>query len=251
MSNDFKQEKIVFYTLMTDDYYDKIGTIFINSFKKFHPDIEMVVYRQEMIDEVLKEREIVFEVAKPIFAKLLVDSYDLVVNMDADTIITGRLEEVLKNDYEVGSVVQLCDICKRGIIENVTKEMYVQSGMVASRNKRLWDIWEEANIKNMKDFYVKYQFRDQDILNLVWYNDPEVSKMKRKVFDKDKDCYGAKFLGREKEFYIEGDKLMCRGERVLCYHHARGPCINDKLQFDKMEFTPGVIKYLNNIAQGN
>lgn len=236
------KEKIVFYTYVSDEYYEGIGTpLLINSFKRFHPDIELIVFRQEIIDKVFTEKNLYFENAKPTFAKLLTDSYDLVVSIDADTIITGRLEEILKNDYEVGSVTQVCDIAGASI-ENISPEMYVQAGLIASRNARFWDIWEEAN----KDTE-KYIYREQDILNLIWYNNPEVSKMTRKIFDKDKDYYGVKSLGREKEFYIEASKLMCRNEQVFCYHNARGHYL-PKLQFDQLGFTPEVIEYLNKIS---
>ena len=232
-------ERKCFYTFVSDNFYDGIGTPkLINSFKKFHPDIELMVYRQDMVNKVFKEKGLNFDNAKPTFAKLLTDSYDLVVNIDADTIITGRLEEVLKDDYEVGSVLNLNNWC-HAAIENVTPEMYVQAGLVASRNKRFWDKWEEANKDAMK-----YHFYENDVLNLVWYNDPEVSKMRRKIFDIEKDYYGTKSIGREKEFYIEGDKLMCRNERVFCYHNAKGHYM-PKLQFDTLGFTPEVVKYFN------
>jgi len=237
-------ERKCFYTFVSDDYYEGIGTlILINSFKKFHPDIELVVFRQDIINKVFEEKGLSFQNAKPTFAKLLTSSYDLIVNIDADTIVTARLEEILENDYEVGGVINFNSICQARI-KNVTSEMYVQAGLVASRNKKFWDIWEEAN----KDA-LKYRFRENDALNLVWYNDPEVSKMKRKIFDKDKDYYGAKSIGREKEFYLEGDKLMCRGEQIFCYHNAGGKTVFPKLQFDTLGFIPEVIEYLNKIAQ--
>jgi len=235
------KEKIVFYTYVSDAYYEGIGTPkLINSFKKFHPDIELVVFRQDTIAKVF-EKGLYFENAKPTFAKLLTDDYGLIVSVDADTIITARLDEVLKNDYEVGSVVQLCKISQPNI-ENVTATMYVQAGFVASRNKLFWDKWEVAN----KDSE-KYIYKEQDILNLVWYNDPDVCQMKRKIFDKDKDYYGTKSLGKESQFYIEGSKLMCKGERVFCYHNARGHYM-PKLQFNQLGFTAEVIQYLNKIA---
>ena len=236
-------ERICFYTFTSDDYYERIGTPkLINSFKKFHPEIELIVFRQDIINKVFAEKSVNFENAKPSFAKLLTNNYDLIVSIDADTIITGRLDGILEDDYEVGSVVQLCNI-SRPSIENVTEEMYVQAGLVASRNKRFWDIWEEANKGAMK-----YIYKEQDVLNLVWHNNPEVSKMKKKVFDKTKNYYGVKSLGQEKEFYVEGDKLMCRGEQVFCYHNAGGHYM-PKLQFDVLGFTPEVIEYLNNIAK--
>lgn len=237
------KEKIIFYTFVSDNYYEGIGTpILINSFKKFHFDIELIVFRQDTINEVFKRTSVNFENAKPTFAKLLTDNYDLIVNIDADTIITARLEEILADDYEVGSIVGYSNFC-HATIENVTPEMYVQAGLVASRNKRFWDIWEEANKGAMK-----YHFKENDVLNLVWYNDIEVSKMKRKIFDINKDYYGCKSLGREKEFCIEDDKLMCRGEQVFCYHNARGHYM-PKLQFAELGFAPEVIEYLNKIAK--
>ena len=51
------KEKVVFYTYVSDEYYEGIGTpLLINSFRRFHPDIELVVYRQEMIDRVFSEK---------------------------------------------------------------------------------------------------------------------------------------------------------------------------------------------------
>jgi len=236
------KEKIAFYTYVSDEYYEGIGTPkLINSFKYFHPDTELIVFRQDMIEKVFTENNLYFENAKPTFAKLLIDNYDLIVSIDADTVITGRLDEILKNDYEVGSVVQFCDI-SQPVVENVTAEMYVQAGLVASRNKLFWDKWEYAN----KDSE-KYIYKEQDILNLVWYNDIEVSQMKRKIFDKDKDYYGTKSLGKKSQFYIENDKLMCNGEQVFCYHNARGHYM-PKLQFDQLGFSAEVIEYLNRIA---
>ena len=236
------KEKVCFYTYVSDEYYEGIGTPkLINSFKKFHPDIELIVFRQDTIEKVFTEKGLYFENAKPTFAKLLTDSYDLVISIDADTIITARLDEVLKDDYEVGSVVQFCSLSQPNV-ENVSAEMYVQAGLVASRNKLFWDRWEESN----KDSE-KYIYKEQDILNLVWYNDLEVSKMVRKIFDKDKDYYGTKSLGKEGQFYIEASKLMCDGQQVFCYHNARGHYM-PKLQFEQLGFSAEVIDYLNKIA---
>ena len=238
-----QKEKIVFFTYVSDEYYEGIGTPkLIKSFKKFHQDIELIVFRQETVNKVFAEKGLYFENAKPTFAKLLTDKYDLIVSIDADTIITARLDEILKNDYEVGSVVQFCDISQPSV-ENVTAEMYVQAGLVASRNKLFWDKWEAAN----KDSE-KYIYKEQDILNLVWYNDPDVSKMTKRIFDKDKDYYGTKSLGKESQFTIDCDKLMCNGERVFCYHNARGHSM-PKLQFGTLGFTPEVIAYLSTLIK--
>jgi hypothetical protein len=234
--------KTVFFTLVSDDYYYQAGTpILINSFKRFHPDIDLVVFRQETIDKVFKEKKINFYMAKPTFAKLLSDKYDLVVNIDCDHIVLARLDEILKGDYDMGGPVNLNDFENRSV-ENINEVKYLQGGLIASTNKKFWDIWEEKN-KNA----LNYLCKENDVMNLVIYNDPVVSKMKLKVFDKDKDYYGCKSLGREKEFYLEEDKVMCRKEQVFLYHNAKGYRL-PKLQFEMMGFPRPVIDRMNNLG---
>jgi len=238
-------EKIVFFTFVSDNYYYPVGTFkMVNSFKRFHPDIDLVVFRQDMVDKVFKENPgINFYNAKPVFAKLLTDKYDLVVNIDADSIILGRLEAVLSGDYEVGSVSNYNDYENRSI-KNVTKKMFLNAGLVASRNPLFWDIWNDWN-KNLDA--MKYTCKENDILNLVWYNDSTIKKMKRKVFDKNKDYYGVKSLNREPEFVIDRNRVMCRGEQVFIYHHAKGGVL-PKLQFETMGFPPEVVMFMNKIS---
>lgn len=222
--------------MISDDHYYSGGThIAINSFKRYHPDIDLVVFRQNTVDKVFKETGCNWFTAKPVFAKLLMDKYDLVVNIDADHIFTGRLDEVLKGDYEVGSAWNFNDY-ENSAFDNITEEMYLQAGMVGSTSKKFWNEWDEANKDAMK-----YLRKENDILNLVAYNSP--SKFKLKIFDKDKDYYGCKSLGREPKFYIEDDKLMCMGEQVRAYHFARGN-VFPKLDIPNMPFTDEVKKWL-------
>lgn len=210
--------KTVFFTIVSDLYYYPIGCHkFVNSFKRFHPDIDLVVFRQDMIDKIFKEKNINFYMAKPTFAKLLTDKYDLVVNVDADTAIMGRLEEVLKDDYDVGAAWNF-NLYENAVLPNITAEMYLQAGLVGSRDKKFWDIWEEAN----KDAMTHVR-QENDILNLVWYGDDYVKTLKRKIYDaKIKDFYGCKSLGREPEFYVKDDKCWCGDGQVIAYHQARG-----------------------------
>jgi hypothetical protein len=233
-----KEEKVVFFTIVSDNYYYPVGTPkLISSFKKFHPDIPLVVFRQDLIDKVFEEKKINFYMAKPTFAKLLTPHYDLVVNIDADSVVLGRLETILEQDYEIGGVMNLNDYENR-TIENVNEEMFLNAGLIASRNRDFWDIWEEKNKKAMD-----YVCKENDVMNLLIYNHPKVKKMKLKVFDKEGDYYGCKSLNREPEFYVEDGKIMCRGEQVFIYHHAKGGVL-PKLEFEKMGFPEEVVGHL-------
>lgn len=237
-----KPEKVVFFTFVSDNYYYPVGTFkMVNSFKRFHPEIDLIVFRQDMIDKVFREKNVNFYNAKPAFAKILTPYYDLVVNIDADSIVLGRLEAILDQNYEIGGVMNLNDYENR-TIKNVTKEMFINAGLVASRNKDFWDIWEKANKDAMK-----YTCKENDILNLIWYNNPKVKKMKRRIFDEKRDYYGVKSLNREPEFVIGKTGIHCRGEQVFIYHHARGGVL-PKLVFENLGFPPDVVRAMNDIS---
>src|SRR3990167_779576 len=127
--------KKVAFTAVDDRLFYPGGThILINSFKRFHPDIDLVVFRQDTIDRVFKEKNINFYMAKPTFAKLLTPFYDLVVNIDADHIVLGRLDEILKGDYDIGCPINKNDF-EDVSVNNVSEEMYLQGGLIASTNK--------------------------------------------------------------------------------------------------------------------
>ena len=153
----------VVYTFISDDYYYPVGTAqFVNSFKKFHPDIPLVVFRQDVVSKVIDGHRVNWLNAKPMFAKLLTKEYDLVCNMDADQIILGRLDEVFTDGYDVGSVMNFNDY-ENVSTEGVSEKDYLQAGLVASRNPAFWDIWMERSLKD------NWQRRcaENDTLNMV------------------------------------------------------------------------------------
>ena len=92
---------ICFFTIVDDNLYYPIGThIMINSFKRFHPDIDLIVFRQNTVDEIFAKEGINFYQAKPTFAKLLVNDYKRVVNCDADHIFLGRADAIIDGKYD-------------------------------------------------------------------------------------------------------------------------------------------------------
>jgi len=245
-----KKEPKCAYTIVSDNYFVPCGTPkFINSFLRFHPDIPLYVFRQDYVDAMFNEYGINFFTAKPYFGKLLSDKYELIANIDADCVILGRMSAVFDtDDYDIGAAWNLNDYENRhfesedGAIK-VTDEMFLQAGLVASRKQEFWGYWMEWN----KEAH-KYLCAENDTLNLLAYGDKRTKDWKLKIFDKDKDYYGCKALNRETEFVLEEGKVMCRGEQVLCYHHAKGGAALPKLVYEKMGFTPEVVAYMNAIS---
>lgn len=224
-----------------DRFYYAAGThIAINSFKKYHPDIDLIVFRPDVIDPLFKEKGINWYQAKPYFAELLFDDYDLIVNMDCDHIITGRLSRIFDDtDYDVACPWNFNDY-ENASFENITEEMYLQAGIVASTSKAFWMAWQSANASAMD-----YLRKENDTLNLLVYN--EMPELKLRILDKEKDYYGCKSLGREPKFYIEDDKLMCDKEQIFAYHFARGNQF-PKLIFNTMPLTDEVKFWMDKVA---
>jgi hypothetical protein len=234
--------KTVFFTLVSDSYYYAIGTPkFINSFVRFHPDIDLIVFRDDIINKVFKEKKINFYMAKPTFAKMLTDKYDLVVNIDADTVITDRLEVVLKGDYEVGCPWNY-NLYENMSFENITEKMYLQGGMVASTSKKFWDDWEKQNKGAMK-----YIGQENHVMNKVIYGEGVKPKYNLKIFDKDYGYMGCKSLGLEERFYVSDGKLWCNKEPVWAYHWAKG-AVFPKLEYSRLPFSWEVQRYLEDVS---
>jgi len=235
------KEPFVVYSFVSDDYYYPVGTAqFVNSFKRFHPDIPLVIFRQDWVDKIIDGHDVNWLNAKPMFAKLLTDKYECVINMDVDQVVLGRMDEMFTNDYDIGSVINFNDY-ENVSTEGVSEEDYLQAGCVASRIPEFWDIWMARSLRD------NWQCRcaENDTLNMTIYEHPQ---WKLKVFDKKKDYYGCKSLGREKEFELVGNKVMCRNEQVRCYHYAKGPNNMPKASQEKLKsygFNENVIKYIN------
>lgn len=238
------KSKVGFFTIVGDDYYTPVGTqILVNSFKTFHPDIDLIVFRQDVIDKIFAEKGVNFYNCKPTFAKLLVPYYDLVVNIDADSIILGHLDEVLADDYDVGAPINY-NHYENSSHEEITEKMFLQAGLVASREPLFWDIWEEEN-KDCMD----YKSRENTAMNIVWYRKLHDHNLRMKTFDEEQDYYGCKSLGREKEFYMSNGKVMCWGEQVFIYHSAKGENNMPKFQFDRMGFPKEVVEFMHHVGE--
>lgn len=237
-----KEMKKVAFTFVSDNYYYPSGTPkFINSFRYFHPDVDLVVFRDDILRKLFQEKSLTFYNAKPSVAKLLTDKYDLVIQIDSDTVITARLESVLAGDYEVGTAWNFNQY-ENSAFENITSEMYLQAGLVASTSKKFWDDWERANAEAMK-----YTRKENDVLNKVVYGEGVDPKYKLKIFDKDYGYMGCKSLGQEEKMYVKDGELWLNKEKVFAYHHAKGPVL-PKLLYDKMGFTWEVQRFLEKVS---
>jgi hypothetical protein len=241
-----KTPKTVFFTIISDSHYHGCRTDdFIKSFKKFHPDVDLVVFGQDDIDEMFASRpELNFYNSKASFAKKLYNDYDLVVNIDADHLIFGRLDEILEGDYDVAaptnfnvyanSSLETSTLCNGYVVPPsvlssgntdtilVPQHKYLQAGLIASTSKLFWDQYENACIK-FSHFFGHYE---NDVLNIICHMLPYKLKVLEGDFvftSPNFTCYyGCASLGRENQVVVNNNRLELDGRPFKAYHFARG-----------------------------
>jgi hypothetical protein len=225
--------KTCFFTFLQDSYRDLIEfDLFEKSFKHFHPDIPLIVFRDSEINKLqsLNSDLNMFNI-KATAAKTLYDEYDLVVNIDADHIIFSRLDEILKNDYDVAcpsnyNLYENVSISINSYLNKtyniVPNEYYVQAGLIASGSKAFWNTYETASLRHSKHLTCA----DNDVLNLVLH----FGNFKFKLLDNGwkydspnrKSFYGCSSLNLEKECKIINGIPCINNIPLKCYHVARG-----------------------------
>lgn len=227
--------KIAFYTWMTDDFkYGKIDyNSFHNSFKVFHPDIDLIIFGDQEIHKLFSEKPwLNSENCKPSFAKLIYNDYDLVVNIDSDFYFFDRCQEIIDADYDIAACANYNVYCntsmKKQTVEDITTPEiseidYIQGALIASTSKKFWDEYEELN----KKLAHKLPIKENDVFNLMWYS----GKYKTKILDGDvdyrspnfKQYYNCASLRREPNAILKNDKVYLDDKPMRSYHCGFGP----------------------------
>jgi hypothetical protein len=166
--------KVCFFTFLTESYKNNIEyDLFEKSLKHFHPDIPLILFKDEEIKEFKKiHHSLDLYKAKATAAKSLYDEYDLIINIDADHFIFGRFDEILENNFDVAApsnynLYENVDLSIESYKGNkykiICEKKYIQAGLIASNNKNFWNAYENASIKHSDSLTCK----DNDVLNLV------------------------------------------------------------------------------------
>lgn len=246
---------IIAYTV-ADDANKKHADKLIRSFHKFHPDIEVRLYGA---NEVGKKEN--YYRQKAMFARGLIKDYDLVIGLDADMIITGKLDYMFTEPYDVGTVLNFNKVDKEmyGDISvlDIPPQMYVNAGLVAVRSKAFvehwWTLCNSYHFNNLR-------YREQDILNImVHYGDYEVE-----CFDLPNDTqnyhawHGLVAKGEYLNMIVKDNKLILpvgkdgfpdHEKEIKVLHSAGGgnePKVGDAY---RIQFNEDVIKYIDGLLK--
>lgn len=228
----------------------------INSLKKFHPDLEVIVYTEKDIGDPIN-----YYRATPMFARFLIKKYNPVIKMDADQIVTGSLDYLLNQKCDIGTVMNINRVdhlkyAPVGVFDIVPQE-YMNAGLVVMRDERFivnwWRLCNSAHFKNL-------QYKEQDLMNImIHYGDYKVvcfdypdkvnnyhawhGLIAKGEYDKMIMRDGKLILPKGEDGYPEQDKEI----KVL--HSAGGK--NEKKIGDsyRLYFNEEVIKYIDGLIK--
>lgn len=142
-----------------------------NSFKKFHPDIPFHTVQGEELQEYIKIDPEFFYMQKPVLMEKYLKEYELVIGIDADSIVCGDLSYIWETkDYDVATVMNWnrVDPQIHGVVQGwgISPVEYFNCGLVAARSADFVHKWFVACHSPQ---FERLQYREQDILNILCY----------------------------------------------------------------------------------
>jgi hypothetical protein len=221
-----------------------------NSFKKFHKE-DLILFGE---NEIKATRDpMIFYRANPYFNnKLFEAGYTEVCKIDADSIVFNNLDHIWEGDFDVGVVNNSNPREFKSYpvtVWDIHPLSYVNCGLVVVKNKKFNDHWLRLC---MSDHFNNYQFREQDLLNImVHYMDYRV-----KFLDKSNKWHGLVSKQYTAQFATidQANRLILakneewpndEAKEVVVYHFAGG---NDPNKGNyRLAFSPDIcrrIEYL-------
>ena len=248
--------KRCFYTI-ADNNNLKYAQMMANSLKKFHPDIEVVLFGEEQV-KATNDPHFYYR-ATPALAKTLFDQgFDEVCKLDADTVITGNLDHIWEEDFDVAVVNNSNpreDKAYPVRLWNINPLAYVNCGFVVMKSKAFVEHWLKLC---MSEHFLNFQYREQDMANLLvyYFSVPFGGPYKVKFLDDSSKWHGLIWKGYEPQVILRDNKLILpknnewpkdEDKELVCWHVAGGNTPN-KLNY-RLKFKDEVIKYLDTLVK--
>lgn len=252
-----RKSKVIFVSHCQNDWYYKVGADKLKSSARFfHPNVELLVHGDNIISEIKQKYPwSSWYTFDPLVSEYHINDYDMIVHFDADSIITGSLDELLLGDFDLAGVrtnndVGICTTTGRPY-KDINK--HLNAGLIASTNKEFWKEFKECNSR-LTSTGPGINYGEQDTWNEIFYS----GKYKTKLLDPiDSNVYygvsqqicepGGQVETAWKRLYMSHDKLMSDGKEVKVIHNADGHRL-PKLQYQNW-VKPEVKHFLDTITQ--
>lgn len=242
-----------YFTVALDQKNHEYAKRMMNSFRKTNPGKEIQLFsmddfRNHGLDFQKGDQ---YRMTATFIASLM-EKHDCVVRLDADQIITGDLASATEGDFDVAVVYNSNPRELKTIevkVHDIPSLDYVNCGFVVVKSKRFAQHFKKLADS---DFNQTYQFREQDLLNiLVYYFDYKV-----KFLDKEDSFYGLASKGYWPSVELRGkDLVLPKGEdypdrdKIIRVLHFAGGEQAQKFHDLKIRFKPEVVTYLEGLMQ--
>lgn len=167
-----KKKPVVLFTCY-DEKNAPYAEMMKKSLRKFHTKEELPLYEVKGMElqALLKQDPMFFYRQKPVIAEKLSKEYELVIGIDADSIITGDLTYIWNTkDYDVGTVINWnrVDPEQYGLVAGwgILPIEYFNCGLVAMRSPEFIKQWKTLCFSPQFD---RMQYKEQDLLNALCY----------------------------------------------------------------------------------
>ena len=223
------------------------------SLSKFHPDIPLILIGEEQIKKY--NDPYFFYRATPIVAAQLLEEYECVVKIDADTIITGDLTHTWTGNFDVAVVNNANPKEAKTYpvgVWNIPPLAYVNCGYVVMKSKKFVEHWKQLC---QSDHFSAYQFKEQDLLNIMVF-------YMNYIYDVLLLDVGPKWHGLISKQYTQFTKLVDgkiilpksdewpidESKQIVCYHFAGGNNNPAKGNY-RIVFPPDVVKFIDKLVK--
>jgi len=231
--------KTIFVSHCQNDWYETVGARKLkNSAKYFYPDMDLLVHGDNIISEIRRKYSwSSWYTFDPLVAEYYVNEYDMIVHFDADSIITGPLDELMLGDFDIAGVRNNNDIgltsrtgglsCSHAPgTDKATQSL--NAGLIASTSKAFWEEFKNRNQALGNQIGPGRGFGEQDVFNAIFWE----GKYKAKILDpvgsdvyygtSQQICDSDRIESAWKRLYMHNGELYSDNKKVKVIHHADG-----------------------------
>jgi len=193
----------------------------------------------------------------PIITKALMKDYNMVCHIDADVLVLGNLDHVWEGDYDLAVTYNSNprDDAKYPIrLLDIHPYSYCNNGFNVFKSKAFIDQWLKLC---MSDHFLNFQYREQDLLNILiyYFSEPFGGPYKVKFLDN-----GPKWHNLASKGYtpytkmVDGKVILPKSEewpkedkQLVAYHFAGG-FSSAKMKY-RLIFPNDVIQFIDNLVK--
>lgn len=239
---------------IADDNNLKYAEMMEKSLRKFHSkeDLPLLIVSGADLQKRLAIDPMFYYRATPVIASELTSDNDVIIKIDADSIITGDLSDAWKENNDASVVLNSNPreyISYPYTIWDITPFEYLNCGFVVMKSQRFIAHWKTACFSK---HFNNYQMREQDLLNILChYGDYHID-----LLDAGDGMWGLSTKGYWQHIEVEKDKLVLNPidgyppvkKEVKVIHWGGGNTDPQKMNY-RIRFKEDVVKFLDKLVK--